>query len=76
MDFGTIKQKLTNNVYGNCQEFLQDMDLVFSNCLLYNGTECEVGRTCLYIQDEYKKQCELLKISEFLDKNHNYNKAK
>lgn len=34
------------------------MDLVFSNCILYNGTESDVGKTGLFIQDEYKKQCE------------------
>ncbi len=37
MDFGTIKRKLNTYVYRNCQEFSEDVDLVFENCFLYNG---------------------------------------
>jgi bromodomain-containing protein 2 len=37
MDFSTIKRKLNNNVYTNCKEFTEDMNLVFNNCILYNG---------------------------------------
>ena len=39
MDFGTIKRKLMYNVYGNMEEFINDMNLVFNNCLEYNGAE-------------------------------------
>ena len=37
MDLGTIKQKLTNNEYLRCQDFISDVELVFSNCISYNG---------------------------------------
>lgn len=37
MDFGTIKKKLTYNVYNNVGEFIFDMKLVFDNCVRYNG---------------------------------------
>jgi hypothetical protein len=37
MDFSTIKKKINNYQYRNCQEFCDDMNLVFDNCLLYNG---------------------------------------
>jgi len=37
MDFGTIKKKLTFNVYNGVQEFITDMKLVFDNCVRYNG---------------------------------------
>jgi hypothetical protein len=37
MDFGTIKKKLTFNVYNNVQEFIIDTKLVFDNCIRYNG---------------------------------------
>jgi hypothetical protein len=39
MDFGTIRKKLTFNVYNNVQEFISDMKLVFDNCVKYNGIE-------------------------------------
>ena len=37
MDFGTIKKRLNTFSYKNGQEFLNDMKLVFDNCILYNG---------------------------------------
>ena len=43
MDFGTIKTKLKENQYSKLQEFMEDMDLVYYNCRLYNGIESEVG---------------------------------
>ena len=37
MDLGTIKKKLSHNVYANATEFVKDMRLVFANCYRYNG---------------------------------------
>jgi len=37
MDFGTIKQKLSTNLYKDFDSFNEDVELVFSNCILYNG---------------------------------------
>ena len=45
MDFGTIKRKLMYNVYSHPRDFIQDMDLVFGNCLLYNGSQNIYGKT-------------------------------
>ena len=39
-----IKQKLKENKYERIQDFMSDMELVFYNCRLYNGTESSVGR--------------------------------
>lgn len=36
MDFGTIRIKLDTNDYESIKDFEKDMDLVFSNCFLYN----------------------------------------
>lgn len=34
MDFGTIRNKLNNNLYKEgIQEFIEDMNLTFDNCL-------------------------------------------
>ena len=43
MDFQTIKQNLKEHKYQKIQDFMEDMELVFYNCRLYNGTESEVG---------------------------------
>ena len=37
MDFGKIKHKLQTNQYTKMGEFLYDVQLVFDNCILYNG---------------------------------------
>jgi hypothetical protein len=39
MDFSTIKKKLNHSFYRNCREFCDDMNLVFDNCILYNGVK-------------------------------------
>ena len=44
MDFSTIKCKLNNNCYAKPEEFLDDIELVFENCRVYNGPYNEVGQ--------------------------------
>lgn len=53
MDFGTIKTKLSFNAYENEAEFQEDMNLVFDNCILYNGTNKEIGRIALQMKMEF-----------------------
>ena len=47
MDFGTIKKKLTYNVYRDVSKWESDMNLVFSNCTLYNGYDNPYGKAAL-----------------------------
>ena len=49
MDFQTIRQKLKEHKYARIQDFMDDMELVFYNCRMYNGTETDVGRLGLEI---------------------------
>jgi len=43
MDFTTISTKLKDHKYERIQEFMEDMELVFYNCRVYNGIENDVG---------------------------------
>lgn len=43
MDFGTIKEKLSHHKYLSMQDFLADIEKVFSNCFLYNGEAAQVS---------------------------------
>ena len=36
MDLGTVKTKLKDNKYNTFQEFLSDIDLIWTNCKTYN----------------------------------------
>ena len=60
MDLGTIKQKLNSISYERPQEFLDDMALVFDNCIKFNGEESSVGKMCRTVRDEYKRLYEQL----------------
>ena len=53
MDFGTIKKKLTLNAYEGEAEFQGDMNLVFDNCILYNGTDKDLGKIALQMKMEF-----------------------
>jgi len=53
MDFSTIKTKLREHKYQGIQDFMDDMELVFYNCKLYNGTESDVGQICVSVQKDY-----------------------
>lgn len=55
MDFGTIKTKLKEQRYANINEFMEDMELVFYNCKLYNGDSSGVGQMGKQVHDEYNK---------------------
>lgn len=39
MDFTTMRTKLAQGVYKSLGEFRKDLDLIWSNCLLFNGEE-------------------------------------
>ena len=66
VDFGTIKQRLNTNHYHIAQEFIDDMLLVFDNCLLYNGENSNVGRMCNKVRNEFKRLYEELNIEFYL----------
>jgi len=55
MDFGTIKKKLTFNVYKNVQEFISDMKLVFDNCVKYNGIENMIAKHAIEIKNLFEE---------------------
>ena len=66
MDFSTVKKKLNNSTYTNLKEFCEDMDLIFNNCFLYNGTNSYVGEICLKIKNEYKNLFAKFNLDKFL----------
>ena len=41
---------------------MDDIDLTFNNCAVYNGLASDVGRMGQSVQEEYVKQLELLNL--------------
>ncbi len=66
MDFGTIKENLKKHFYKSMRQFIEDVELVFNNCLVYNGEKSQVSTMCKEVRDEYLKQCQLLNIGFYI----------
>lgn len=66
MDFGTIKENLKKHTYFTMRNFLEDVELVFENCLLYNGENSQVGHICKEVREEYYTQCNSLNVGFYL----------
>lgn len=67
MDFSTVKEKLAAHRYSNMQHFLNDIELIFSNCILYNGQESPVvAHWCRPVEEEFHKLCEQLNVGFYI----------
>jgi hypothetical protein len=53
MDFTTIKTKLSYNAYDSQHDFNSDMNLVFDNCILFNGIESSYGKIATQMKLEF-----------------------
>lgn len=53
MDFGTIKKKLSLNLYKSKEDFISDVDQVFINCELYNGKVSYIGAIGVRIKESW-----------------------
>ena len=64
MDFLTIKKKLTAHGYPDLDAFVEDMELVFSNCLLYNkdqSPEFPIRTWCEELREKFRQLLDKLK---------------
>lgn len=50
MDLGSIKKKLAHNLYESPKLFLEDVNLVFDNCILFNKAESAFGMMALRLK--------------------------
>lgn len=71
MDLSTVKKKLNLNVYSDVRAWMADMELIFFNCKIYNGTESEVGRIGVECKNTLSKLLNLYKIQEKFDNTTN-----
>eukprot|EP01016_Furgasonia_blochmanni_P036651 TRINITY_DN420_c0_g1_i11.p2 TRINITY_DN420_c0_g1~~TRINITY_DN420_c0_g1_i11.p2 ORF type:complete len:133 (+),score=13.37 TRINITY_DN420_c0_g1_i11:173-571(+) len=54
MDFKTIKEKLANNSYETERAFVDDVQLVFSNCALYNTPQSLIASYGRALKKEFE----------------------
>lgn len=54
MDMTTIKKRLVNGWYRKAEECVQDFNLMFSNCFLYNGVHTTVYQAAQRLEEELR----------------------
>lgn len=59
MDFKLIRTKLSDGVYKGMDEFVRDMNLVFDNCIKYNGDQNPVAKIAVEVRDIFKNAMRL-----------------
>ena len=55
MDLNTIQLRINKKVYKSRAEFQDDLELIVSNCLKYNGDESFYGKLALKFDDFYRR---------------------
>ena len=58
IDLGTINEKLKNNSYETIQEFLNDVQLVWDNCHMYNPHINQINQSAEHCEKKFKKEFE------------------
>ncbi|KAL1916111.1 uncharacterized protein VTP21DRAFT_6115 [Calcarisporiella thermophila] len=56
MDFSTLEKKLTGDQYADVSEVIEDFQLVFNNCYIYNGKHSVIGRMAQNLEEAFQKQ--------------------
>jgi len=61
-----VKQRLASNYYSKVQDFVSDVNLIFENCILYNGESSQVSIMCKHVRDEFNKLYENLYLDFYM----------
>ena len=57
MDLHTIKQKIKNGKFTSLGDFVQDVHLIFSNCLLYHKRHSQIGKAGVNLRTYFENRC-------------------
>ncbi|CAD8103581.1 unnamed protein product [Paramecium sonneborni] len=55
MDLGTCQKKLQNSEYESVEECLDDIQLIWDNCKLYNGPSCWITKLSEKLEKSFKR---------------------
>lgn len=56
MDLSTTQAKLSNGLYATRQEFVKDIRLIVSNCILYNGSQSPLAHAAKQFEAYFHKR--------------------
>lgn len=71
MDLGTIKKKLGHNLYDSPSEFIEDVNLVYDNCILFNKAESAFGMIAQRMKFEFQNLMSSINFEKFFTENFN-----
>ncbi|KAG4301879.1 hypothetical protein PCK1_001855 [Pneumocystis canis] len=66
MDFGTIDKKLSSKQYETVEAFTKDIDLVFTNCFTFNGSENPISVMARNLQTIFDKQIQQMPPADYV----------
>lgn len=64
MDLQTVKSRIKCGEYSSIDSFLQDMFLIFSNCLKYNRKNSKLGKVATCLKRYFEKRCSDLGLKD------------
>jgi hypothetical protein len=76
MDLSTAKKKLQNNMYDSPRQFLEDVNLIYDNCIAFNGEESFVGKIAVGFKSQVKNIMETLNFQHYLNIQEEYKRLK
>jgi len=68
MDLGTIKYKLNTIQYKNSEEFIEDLQLIFTNCYTYNNEDADEYKCGRNLSQNAERQLRKLGLNVSMDK--------
>lgn len=73
MDLGTVSKKLENREYSTVRDCLDDLQLIWDNCKLYNAEFSSIYKVALRLEEFMQKQIETkFGLVEYGKNNHSY----
>ena len=76
MDLKTIDEKVKARAYDTPKDFIEDFDLIVSNCIRFNGLAHGVTKSALALRATFDKQLANLPAHEFVEPGPGEKKAK
>jgi len=64
MDFGSIKKRLNNKFYWSSKECIEDINLVFRNCLIYNKPDQDIVLMGKALEKLFESKMEMMMETE------------
>lgn len=64
IDLQTVKSRIKCSDYDSIDEFLADMDLIFTNCIKYNKRVAKLGKIASGLKRWFEKRCSDLGLKD------------